>query len=212
MKFYDFPSAPSPRKVRLFLAEKGLELPTIEVNLRDRAQHDPAFLALNPGATVPVLELDDGTCLTESLAIVQYLEEFQREPNLMGRTPRERALVLMWNDIQTLEGYTALQEALRNGHPAFADRPLPGVVPYPQIPALAERGRKRAAVFFDKLEGRLSNREFIATESFTYADIVGFVYTAFAERALGDPPTSSRPALNAWYRRMAARPATAASL
>ena len=122
MRFYDYSLAPSPRKVRLFIAEKGLSIPTVEVDLRARAQLDAAFLAKNPGATVPVLELDDGTCLTESLAICHYLEQIHPEPNLLGADAKEQALVLMWTDIQTFEGYLGLQEALRNGHPAFKSR------------------------------------------------------------------------------------------
>jgi glutathione S-transferase len=208
MRFYDYPLAPSPRKVRLFIAEKSLSIPTVEVDLRARAQLTPDFLAKNPGATVPVLELDDGTCLTESLAICHYLEGIQPEPNLFGHDAKEQALVLMWTDIQTLEGYLGLQEALRNAHPAFKDRALGGPVAYEQIPALAERGRRRAAVFFDKLETRLAESEFIASGRYTYADIVGYVYVGFAARALGGAtPLDGRPALAAWHERVAARPA-----
>ena len=211
MKFYDYAHAPSPRKVRLLIAEKGLAIPTVAVDLRERAQQRPDFLAVNPGATVPVLELDDGTRLTESLAICHYLEAVHPEPNLMGRDARERALVLMWNDILTLEGYLALQEVLRNEHPAFAGRPLPGLASYEQIPALAARGRKRADAFFAKLEAHLETSPFVAAERFTYADIVAFVYTGFAERALGELPTAARPRLRRWYETLAARPAIAAS-
>jgi glutathione S-transferase len=200
--------APSPRKVRLFIAEKGIDIPTVEVDLRARAQQEPAFLALNPGATVPVLELDDGTCLTESLAICHYLEQIRPQPNLMGLDAKEQALVLMWTDLQTYEGYLGLQEALRNGHEAFKGRGLAGSVAYEQIPALVERGRRRAEVYFNRLETRLGESPFIAGERFTYADIVGFVYLGFAARALGGaPPVEGRPALKAWSETVAARPA-----
>ena len=208
MKLFDYSAAPSPRKVRLSIAEKGLDIPTVEVDLRARAQLAPAFLAKNPGATVPVLELDDGTCLTESLAICHYLEQTYPEPNLMGHGAKEQALVLMWNDMQTFEGYLGLAEALRNGHPAFKGRALGGPVPYEQIPELAERGRRRAELYFDKLETRLRESEFIAGERFTYADIVGYVYIEFAPRALPDAvPLKGRPALTRWQQRVAARPA-----
>jgi glutathione S-transferase len=207
MKFYDYRAAPSPRKVRLFIAEKGLEVPTVEVDLRARAQQEPAFLAKNAGATVPVLELDDGTCLTESLAICHYLEQQRPEPNLMGKGAREQAQVLMWNDILTLEGYLPLQESLRNGNEAFKGRALPGPVAWEQIPALAERGRRRAAIFFDKLETRLGESEFVAGNRFTYADIVAFVYLGFAPRATGTNPIEGRPALKQWSDAVAARPA-----
>ena len=207
MKFYDYRSAPSPRKVRLFIAEKGLDVPAVEVDLRARVQQEPAFLAKNAAATVPVLELDDGTCLTESLAICHYLEQQRPEPNLMGKGALEQAQILMWNDILTLEGYLALQESLRNGHEAFKGRALPGPVTWEQIPALAERGRRRAAIFFDKLETRLGESEFVAGARFTYADIVAFVYLGFAPRATDTNLIDSRPALKQWSAAIAARPA-----
>lgn len=208
MRFYDYRLAPSPRKVRLFIAEKGLDIPTVDVDLRAGAQQQPQFLAKNPDATVPVLELDDGTCITESLAICHYLEQTNPEPNLMGRGAKEQALVLMWTDMQTLQGYLGLAEALRNGHEAFKGRALGGPISYEQIPALAERGKRRAEVYFNKLETRLGESEFVASDRFTYADIAGFVYVGFAARAIGGtPPVEGRPALKAWYERIAARPA-----
>lgn len=208
MRFYDYRHAPSPRKVRLFIAEKGLDIPAVDVDLRAGAQQQPQFLAKNPDATVPVLELDDGTCLTESLAICHYLEQLHAEPNLMGRGAKEQALVLMWTDIQTFQGYLGLAEALRNGNAAFKGRALGGPVAYEQIPALAERGKRRAELYFDKLEARLGESEYIAGDRYTYADIAGFVYVGFAARAVGGAPAvEGRPALQAWHDRIAARPA-----
>ena len=208
MRFYDYSLAPSPRKVRLFIAEKGLAIPTVEVDLRARAQLEPAFLAKNPGATVPVLELDDGTHLTESLAICHYLERVQPAPNLFGHDAKEQALVLMWTDIQTFEGYLGLAEALRNGHPAFKSRALGGPVAYEQIPELAERGKRRAEIYFNKLETRLGESAYIASDRYTYADLVGYVYVGFAARALGGAtPLEGRPALADWHTRVASRPA-----
>jgi glutathione S-transferase len=211
MKFYDFPAAPSPRKVRLFIAEKGLEIPTVSVDLRSLAQQQPEFLAKNPGGTVPVLELDDGTCLTESLAICHYLEQLFPEPNLFGVDAKEQALVLMWNDIQIFQGYTAIQDALRNGHPAFKGRAVSGPAAYEQIAELAERGRLRAAAFFDRLEARLAGSRFIASDRFTYADIAGFVYLGFAARSLREDPAATRPQLKRWSEEIAARPAIKAA-
>lgn len=207
MKLYEFAFAPSPRKVRLFLAEKRLELPTVSVNLRTLEQRHESFMARSPDATVPLLELDDGSCLTESLAICAYLEDLYPEPNLMGHDAKERALVLMWHDIATLQGYLALQEVLRNEQTAFADRALPGPVAYAQIPALAERGRQRAEVFFDRLDARLAASPYVATDRYTYADIAAYVYTGFAQRALGREPTEKRLQLARWYAELSARPA-----
>jgi glutathione S-transferase len=211
MKLYDYAAAPSPRKVRYFVAEKGLTIPTVEIDLRTNGQSAPEFLAKNPGATVPVLELDDGTCLTETLAICRYLEGIHPEPNLMGADPKEAALVLMWHDIVTLEGYLGLQEALRNGHPAFKGRALGGPTSYEQIPALAERGKRRAAAFFDRLDARLGAQPYVAVERFTYADIVAYVTLEFAPRAARFNPTDGRPALERWRNEIAARPAIAAA-
>jgi glutathione S-transferase len=211
MKYYDYRSAPSPRKVRLFIAEKGIEIPTQQVDLRSREQFRPDFLAKNPSGGVPLLELDDGTCLSESLAICHYLEQRYPQPNLMGLDAREQALVLMWNDIQTYEGYLGIQEVMRNEHEAFKDRALGGPVPYAQIPELVERGRRRAEVYFDRLEARLEASPFIASARFTYADIVGYVYLGFAVRSLGHDPASMRPALKRWSETVAARPAIKAA-
>ena len=211
MKYYDYRSAPSPRKVRLFIAEKGIEIPTQQVDLRSREQFRPDFLAKNPSGGVPLLELDDGTCLSESLAICHYLEQRHPQPNLMGLDAREQALVLMWNDIQTYEGYLGIQEVMRNEHEAFKDRALGGPVPYAQIPELVERGRRRAEVYFDRLEARLEASPFIASARFTYADIVGYVYLGFAVRSLGHDPAAKRPALKRWSETVAARPAIKAA-
>jgi glutathione S-transferase len=211
MKLYDYPSAPSPRKVRFFVAEKGLAIPTVEIDLRSQAQQAPEFLAKNPGGTVPVLELDDGTCLTETLAICHYLEGVHPEPNLMGADPKEEALVLMWHDIVTLEGYLGLQEALRNGHPAFKGRALGGPKSYEQIPALAERGKQRSEAFFDRLDAHFRAHRYIAADRFTYADIVGYVTVEFAPRALRSDPAEGRAALKRWRDEIAARPAIAAA-
>ena len=97
MKFYDCKTAPSPRRVRIFLAEKGIELDTVEVNLAEGEQHSDEFATINPDRVVPVLELDDGSYLSEVVAICQYLEELHPEPALLGSTPEERARVSMWN-------------------------------------------------------------------------------------------------------------------
>jgi glutathione S-transferase len=211
MKFYDFGLAPSPTKVRIFIAEKGIEIPTEVVNLREFEQRSAEFLGKVPSATVPALELDDGTILHESHAICRYLEEIHPTPNLMGADAREKALVVMWHDIATLEGYLAIQEVLRNGLDAFADRALPGPHNYEQIKALVDRGRKRSDVFFDKLDARLANSPFVALERFTYADIAAYVYQGFAERAIGTNPAVGRENIARWSASIAARPAVQAA-
>jgi glutathione S-transferase len=211
MRFYDFKGAPSPTKVRIVIIEKGIEIPTESVNLRELEQQQEAYRAKHPGATVPMLELDDGTRLTESLAIAAYLDETCPGPNLMGEDARERALVLMWHDITTLEGYLGVQELLRNSSKFFTGRALPGIVPYEQIPALAERGRKRIGVFMQKLQDQLATCEYLACARYTYADIAAFVTVGFAQRVLGEDPTTGHEHVIRWRESIAARPAVMAA-
>ena len=211
MRFYDFKGAPSPTKVRIVIAEKGIEIPTESVNLRELEQQQEAYRAKHPGATVPMLELDDGTRLTESLAIAAYLDETYPGPNLMGEDAKERALVLMWHDITALEGYLGVQELLRNSSEFFAGRALPGMVPYEQIPALAERGRKRIGVFMQKLDDQLATCEYLACARYTYADIAAFVTVGFAQRVLGEDPTNGHEHVIRWRESIAARPAVIAA-
>jgi len=211
MQFYDFKGAPSPTKVRIVIKEKGIDIPTHSINLRELEQQRDEYREKHPGATVPMLELDDGTRLTESLAISAYLDAIYPEPNLMGVDPVERALVLMWHAVVELEGYLAAQEVLRNGSQFFVGRAQPGIVPYEQIPALAERGRKRIAVFAQKLDERLAESEFVACDRYTYADIAAFVTVGFAQRAIDEDPAAGHEHLERWRRTIAARPAVAAA-
>lgn len=211
MQFYDFRLAPSPTKVRIFIAEKGLEIPTVDVNLREGEQRAAEFRARVPCATVPALELDDGTVLVESHAICRYLEELYPETNLLGTDAKEQALVLMWHDIALLEGYLGIQEVLRNSLDAFAGRALPGPVSYEQIKALVERGKKRTEAFFDKLNQRLAESPYVALDRFTYADIAAYVYQRFATRATGENPAVGRDDLARWHETIAARPAVKAA-
>jgi len=211
MQFYDFKGAPSPTKVRIVIKEKGIEIPTQSINLRELEQQGDAYRQKHPGATVPLLELDDGTRLTESLAISAYLDAIYPEPNLMGTDPAERARVLMWHAVVELEGYLAAQEVLRNGSQFFAGRALPGIEPYEQIPALAERGRKRIDAFAQKLDERFAESEFIAGDRYTYADIAAFVTVGFAQRAIGEDPATGREHLVRWRQTIASRPAVAAA-
>ena len=147
MKLYEFKAAPNPRRVRIFLAEKGIEVPTVQVDLQNREQHTPEYLARNAMGGVPTLELDDGSHISESVAICRYFEELQPEPHLMGSTPEEAGRIEMWNRRMELNGFTAAGEAFRNAVPAFADRALPGTDPVAQIPDLAQRGRERLPRF-----------------------------------------------------------------
>ncbi len=209
MKLYDFNPAPSPRRVRIFAAEKGIALEILPVDLRGGAQFEDSLRAVNPRCAVPVLQLDDGTRITESVAICRYLEETHPEPPLMGTTALEKAVVEMWHRRIEMEGLVAAAEALRNGANRFKDRALPGAVPYAQIPELAERGRWRVGYFFDMLDARLSESEFVAGPGFTVADIAAMVAVDFAGWVKAMPPESAT-SLKAWYERVSARPSAAA--
>jgi len=209
MRLFDFERAPNPRRVRIFLAEKRLEIPRVNVNLFRREQLSAEFLVINPGGTVPVLELDDGTYLSECLAICQYLDAMHPEPALFGTTPRQQALTLMWANIVDNEGMSAIAEVLRNLSPGFRDHALPGPLACAQIPALVERGRRRAEQFFDRVNQQLEHQPWLAGADYSWADISLLVTTDFAGWVDIDP-VSTRPSLKRWYERVAARPATGA--
>jgi glutathione S-transferase len=180
MKFHDCQPAPSPRRVRMFIAEKGIEIPTVQVDLRNEEQLSDAFKKINPRCTVPVLELDDGTCLNDSLAICHYLESQFPEPNLMGRDGREQALVMNWHEQTMTEGFLAGAEALRNTAKGFANRALTGPEDFEQIPVLAKRGQRRLEIFMEQLNLRLAESPYVALDRFTLADIGAYVCTEFA--------------------------------
>ena len=208
MKFYDCATAPNPRRARIFIAEKGLTPETQEISIAEGAQLSRDFLEVNPRATIPVLVTDDGTTLTENLGIAAYLEAAYPEPPLMGRTPEEKGLVLMWNAIAEQQGGQPVAEALRNGNPRMKDRAIPGTVNYAQIPELAERGLARATAFFGLLEERLSASPYLATDHFTLADITAFVFVEFA-RVVKLRIPEGNPATLDWHARIRARPSAA---
>ncbi|MCR9125691.1 MAG: glutathione S-transferase [Rhodobacteraceae bacterium] len=208
MIFYDCATAPSPRRARMFIAEKGLQIETREISISEGAQLSEAFLAVNPAGTVPVLVTDTGLALTENIAIATYLEAICPDPNLMGETAEEKALVAMWNTICESRGGLPIAEAFRNSHPAMKGRAVTGPRNFDQIPALAERGMARVADFFDLLEARLSGSAFLAGDRMTLADITGYVFVDFARVVRLRLPDTHKAA-QAWYAGMAERPSAA---
>ncbi|MDJ0909778.1 MAG: glutathione S-transferase [Woeseiaceae bacterium] len=209
MKFYDCATAPSPRRVRIFAAEKGIDLETVQVDLSSGEQFSDEYQAINPDCVVPALVLDDGTCLSEVTAICQYLEEFKPEPTLWGNNATERAMATAWNAKAEQQGLTGMAEAFRNSTPGLKGRALPGPDGYEQIPELAERGRQRVQNFFEKLDGQLADNEFVAGSHFSIADITALVFVDFAKRARIKPPESLAN-LARWYAAVSSRPSAAA--
>jgi glutathione S-transferase len=209
MKFYDFALAPSPRRVRIFLAEKGIAVPTVQVNLRAGEQFTPEFRAVNPDCTVPVLELDDGVRITDAIGICVYFEANHPEPPLMGTGAQERALITSWQRIAERDGFYAVMEAFRNVTPRMEGRGLPGPLDLAQIPALAERGRARIAQFFKMMDGRLADREFVAGERYSIADITTLVTVDFAGWVKLTIPDDC-PHLRRWHEQVTARPSAKA--
>ena len=210
MKFYDFTLAPNPRRVRMFLAEKGIEVPSVQINTREGEQFSDAYVAVNPNGVVPSLELDDGTCIGESVAICRYFEETNPEPPLMGRDAKDQAIVEMWNRRCELEGYLAAADTFRNAIPTFEDRALPGVRGgVPQIPALVERGKQSMQRFFKKLDAQLADNRFVAGDAFTIADITAFVAIDFGKRVEIEIPQDCKHVAR-WFAEVAERPSASA--
>jgi glutathione S-transferase len=203
---YDCSTAPSPRRARVVLAEKGVRHETVQVDLRNGEQLGEAFRRINPQCTVPVLVTDDGLVLTDNASIAAYLEARFPEPPLFGTTPAEKAEIASWQWRVEFEGLLPVAEAMRNRSPALADRALPGPVNYAQIPALAERGIARLRRFLAELDARLAGRDFIAADRFSIADITAVVAIDFA-RIVKVKPDDEHPHVLRWRAKMAERPA-----
>ena len=207
MKFYDFTPAPSSQRVRVYLAEKGLELPTEQLNVREDEQFVEPFTSMNPFHCVPFLALDDGTVIAESMSICSYLEELHPEPPLFGRTPAERAVIDMWMRRFELDAFIPLLHALRNHLPNFAGKVVPGTrTDLPQSEAMVGRGKAMAGVLFDRAEPHMARNEFVAGPDFSVADITGF-FTLRMAYALEMDIGASWPATHAWFQKVSARPA-----
>jgi glutathione S-transferase len=209
MKIYDFAMAPNSRRVRMFAAEKNIPLELISVDLSKREQMDDAYKAVNPRLAVPALILDDGTLLTESVAICRYMDELHPEPALFGSGAKGKAVVEMWHRRVELEGMQAVADGVRNSVEFFADRAIPGPANFEQIPALAERGKTRVRLFFDMLNKQLSDNEFVAGADISIADIAAVIGCDFA-KVIKIRVDESRPNLQRWYDAMQARPSAKA--
>ena len=205
MIFYDCSTAPSPRLVRVFIAEKGIDVPTRQIDMRSNEQLSPEFRAINPYCTVPALELDDGTRLTSTQGCWRYLEETVPNPPLLGSTAIEKALIadLVWH-VET-DGWHAMTEAVRNSMPGMKDRALTGAQNYTQIPELGERGKLRTQRFMSHLDELLAGRSYLAGDRYSAADIAALVLVDFAGWLKISLPADASNALR-WYADVSSRP------
>jgi glutathione S-transferase len=168
LKLHEAATAPNCRRVRIFLAEKGLEVPIQAVDIAGMENRRPPYTDKNPMGGVPVLELDDGTVIAESVAICRYFEELHPDPPLMGTTPLDKALVEMWQRRMELEVMLPIAQAFRQSHPFFAQR-------IEQVPAFGEAQKRHALQRMEWLDGELADREFVAGDRYTIADITALV-------------------------------------
>ena len=204
MKLFEDAIAPNCRRVRVFLAEKGIDVPSVQINIVPGENIESDYLKVNPNALLPTLELDDGQHLSESLAICRYFEELHPELRLMGTSAIEKATVDMWDRRADFEGMYAVVDNFRNRFPPFAQRALPGTNGVPQIPELVERGRDSTMRFYKHLDQRLSESPYLAGDSMTTADISAMCVVEFALFCELEIP-KSHVKLQAWYDGMEAR-------
>lgn len=210
MKLYDCAIAPNPRRARMFIAEKGLEIPKVEVDILGGENLQPGYLAVNPRGLLPALVLDDGSCIDEVVAICRYLEELHPRPLLLGSTPIERARVESRQRQMEFDGMIASSEVFRNSAPQFAQRSLPGnPEPMPAVPELVARGRQTLNRFFRALENYLVQGPFVAGDRLSLADITALCAIDFAGwTGISIPPQNHRTL--SWYAALSARPSAKA--
>ncbi len=203
MKLWTAGVAPNPRRVAIFLGEKGVEVPVVELDLAAKENYAADFVAKNPLARVPVLEFDDGTILSESNAICRYFEEIHPEPVLFGASARERAEIEMWNRRMEFELMLNMTGCFRHSHPYWEGR-------IDQVPAYGELCRQNAEARMSWLEAELADREYIAGDRFTIADI-----TAICAFGIGRVAKIRIPGdydnLTRWHDAVSERPSVAAT-
>ncbi len=202
MKLYEYTGAPNPRRVRIFLAEKGIKVPFEQVDIAAGKNRAPEFLKINPMGGLPVLELDDGTIIPESVAICRYFEEHHPEPRLMGTDARDKAWVEMWNRRMEFELLANGAAAFRNTSAFFKGR-------IPQVPEYGELCKQAAIKRLEWLDGELANRPYVAGERFTIADITAMVGIDFGRlcdiRILPNQKNLAR-----WHESVSSRPSAKA--
>ena len=200
MKIYDTPLAPNPRRVRWFMTEKGIDdIQVVTLSLMEGQQRDPAYVAKAGLPQVPMLELDDGTCITESLAICRYLESIYPEPNMFGRNPQEAAVIEMWTRRVEMMVATPLMVAVRHLNPRMAALEA-------QVPVIGEHNLAGALKALRMLDRRLADGEWLAAGRITIADIIAFAGVDFGRMIKLQVPEELTH-VNRWADAMRARPA-----
>ncbi|TFF25310.1 glutathione S-transferase [Jiella endophytica] len=203
MRLFDGGRAPNPRRTRIFLAEKGIEVPLEPVDMGKLEHRSDAMASRNPLRRLPVLELGDGTVITESIAICRYFEALHPEPPLFGSTPLEIATIEMWNRRLELGLYGAVAAAFRHTHPAMAEWEVP------QVPAWGEANRAKAGDFLKIFDAHLADHRFAAGDEYSVADITGLVAIDFMKPARIELPAELVNVAR-WYGEVAARPSARA--
>lgn len=199
MKLYDGGRAPNPRRVTVFLAEKGIEIERVPVDMGQMGHKSDEVTGLNPLQQLPVLLLDDGTPLSESIAICRYLEDIYPEPPLFGTDARDRAIVEMWNRRVELHLLASVAAAFRHIHPAMKEWEVP------QVAEWGEANKPKAIAFLELLDGELADREFVAGERYTVADITAMIAMDFMKPARIEKPAHLENLMR-WYGVVASRP------
>ena len=211
MKLYDSRLAPNPRRVRIFMAEKGMTCDTEQLDIVKGENLTDDFLNINPRGILPTLVLDDGTVLDESVAICRYLEELQPEPKLMGHDPASKAYVEARQRHMEFDGLLPASEAFRNSFPGFAERGLAGTRDtVAAIPDLVGRGTASLARFYEALDTHLGEAPFVAGDEYTIADITALCVVDFASTAARVPVPDSCENLKRWHAEVSARPSAGA--
>jgi len=203
MKLYTYDPAPNPRRLALFMAWKGIDVETQQVDLMTAEQLGDDYRAINPECTVPTLVLDDGTVLTEVIGMCTYLEALYPDKPLMGTTPLEKAQVISWVHRLFAGLMMPIAGMLRNRSEAFRDRALPGALDLPQIPELVDRGILQLGHMLPKIDAHLADSTWLAGDNFTFADIellVGVDFLAWVKQSVPEDCTH----LKAWYERASA--------
>tara|TARA_R110001592_G_scaffold363300_1_gene683460 strand:- start:43453 stop:44088 length:636 start_codon:yes stop_codon:yes gene_type:complete len=210
MKLYDYPGVPNPRRLNIFMSEKDIHIPRVNIDLLKGEQFEPAFRKKSPNCDVPTLELDDGTCISQTNAICRYLETLHPEPLLYGTTPKEIGLIEMWNQICFTNGFQAAADLFRNGPDWFDGRALIGPHDYEKIPQLVDRGHQRILHFYDDIDRHLATQCYFSGNHFSVADITALVTVDFAQWAKVKIPSHHKNLLH-WHALVSERPSVQAN-